>query len=616
MPLPPGLNTFQIAGILANYASSAGEAVKNLAIKAVSSWQGQPIPEHDLNLALANALALLDTARTWVSHCHESAIAGLAPPQKQERLVGMNVSAIVNYGNNVCFSDVMRMHDAWISQGNGPSGLGKAGAWDDTTNPIAINSEGYPTVLGPTTDGPYQQVALTLLMHDSNGGFPAGAYTLLWEGAATWAIRQGGGVLSNTTPGRAVLTLAEPINGGIGLALTSMDPANPLRNLRLILPGMEFTYQTQPFNPAWLAMNAPFSWLRTMDWQRTNNSPLTHWADSESETRLGYGTAKGVPPKFLVDLSKATGKPVWVCIPHLATDAYVTSFATYLRDGNPGARWMVEYTNECWNGQFQQAQYAVAQAQAAGIPGPEFTASQNWYARRARQVFQIFSVVFGQGYASQIERVLSGQNTGAESANMILPFESAHLSATHWSTAPYFGSFLINEASWAATLANLSAAQVVEQCRAQVAGTAGGNLPGVVAASAAAAATYNLKYVTYEGGNHAFNLVGQAANLELTALLTAADSMGTMGNCYTEYLQMLDDNGCTALTHYHDCQKSSNFGSWGAKRYITQTDAVKYNALVGWVQQSFSAQTAALYHDSQNARTTGMEAFIRRTRNV
>jgi hypothetical protein len=57
----------------------------------------------------------------------------------------------------------------------------------------------------------------------------------------------------------------------------------------------------------------------------------------------------------------------WLCIPHLATDAYVAAFSAAVAAGlKAGLRAYVEYSNEVWNGIFDQTLYARQQVRAGG----------------------------------------------------------------------------------------------------------------------------------------------------------------------------------------------------------------------------------------------------------
>jgi hypothetical protein len=60
-------------------------------------------------------------------------------------------------------------------------------------------------------------------------------------------------------------------DNGMAVRISRTNPANPIRNIRLITPGFLDTYMIQPFHPFFLRSLEMFSALRFMDWQRTNS---------------------------------------------------------------------------------------------------------------------------------------------------------------------------------------------------------------------------------------------------------------------------------------------------------------------------------------------------------
>jgi hypothetical protein len=63
----------------------------------------------------------------------------------------------------------------------------------------------------------------------------------------------------------------------------------------------------------------------------------------------------------------------------LASDDYVTKLAQYLKANISSNRLIyIEYSNEVWNGFFDQGKYAAAQATSLGLAN-----SHKFYARRS-----------------------------------------------------------------------------------------------------------------------------------------------------------------------------------------------------------------------------------------
>lgn len=70
--------------------------------------------------------------------------------------------------------------------------------------------------------------------------------------------------------GRMVINFPNINDGGILLKLMTTNPANPIRNIRVIPPGYENTYERFPFHPLFLEFLQRFSEIRFMDYLATN----------------------------------------------------------------------------------------------------------------------------------------------------------------------------------------------------------------------------------------------------------------------------------------------------------------------------------------------------------
>lgn len=68
--------------------------------------------------------------------------------------------------------------------------------------------------------------------------------------------------------------------------------------------------------------------LLPQDWGRTNNSPYSEWSSRALPSNQFWSTDKGVPFEVMAALANLMSATPWFCVPHQATDAYVTSMAT------------------------------------------------------------------------------------------------------------------------------------------------------------------------------------------------------------------------------------------------------------------------------------------------
>jgi hypothetical protein len=223
----------------------------------------------------------------------------------------------------------------------------------------------------------------------------------------------------------------EPTGTGIVLCIDESDEADPIRDLRLIMPGFESTWFEQPFHPVFLERLRGFRVLRFMDWMRTNNSTVSRWEETGETRDFTQASSAGVAPEYMARLCNELGADPWVCIPHRATDGYVRGMAELLRrELDPDRRVYIEYSNEVWNTIFEQGRWVRERAKEEGASWHEL------YLRRAREIFRIFGAVFGS--RERLVRVIGSQHANVWLAGELvnsLPEGAADALAV----APYFG---------------------------------------------------------------------------------------------------------------------------------------------------------------------------------
>lgn len=277
--------------------------------------------------------------------------------------LGTNLTSAFDYGTEIPFVDMMKMCREWYTKGvNDPT-------WEFNTGMAAYlsyDSNGYPTHLPQTiAQHPLPQYVCTIWA--ITDGWQPGTYTLLWDGIGDFSAT---GPITNWTqtgPNTITFNFPNPQGALLQLCITQSDVNDPVRNMRLIMPGHASTYQTQPFNPAWLQWVTKFSTLRFMDWGRTNNwgqadpwtpAPPGQTVDWNSRSLTGFYTfthTKGIPYEYMVKLMNDHDLDGWVCVPHNASNNYIQQMAQYFRDNlEPGRHLYVEYSNEIWNWIFGQ----------------------------------------------------------------------------------------------------------------------------------------------------------------------------------------------------------------------------------------------------------------------
>ncbi|GAA5221882.1 hypothetical protein GCM10025777_25120 [Membranihabitans marinus] len=279
--------------------------------------------------------------------------------------IGTNVSGLTDYGTELPFVNLMKNAREWYSKDVGNPNAGfDSGHADELT----YREDGYPSHSPQTIDSsPYPQIPVTIWA--ITDGWPKGQYTVLWEGKGTLSFWGSYENLVQTHDNRMVFDVIQPLNGTIELSITSSDINDPIRNIRILMPGTENTYQEQPFNPIWLEKLLQFKTIRFMDWGQTNNwginndedwiNPnLVDWSQRSSVDHYTWAYEKGVPYEMMIRLMNDYDLDGWVCVPHTASDNYMTGMANLFRDElEPERHLTVEYSNEIWNWIFRQTQW-------------------------------------------------------------------------------------------------------------------------------------------------------------------------------------------------------------------------------------------------------------------
>jgi hypothetical protein len=479
-------------------------------------------------------------------------------------ILGTNMASVNDWSTAVPFVDLMKSSRRWVSN--------RAGAPWDGGGPLAVSAEGWIKRLDPG------QTAVTLFFSDELGQHPAGRYVVLYDGDGSMRFPLNSGVrVANTAAGRIELDVT-PNLAAIYLEITAVNEANPLRNIRVLLPGTESTYATQPFNAAYLRVLAPFSVLRFMDMQYTNDSPAREFGDLTRLSERTYASAGGTPPDVMIDLANTVGADPWFCMPHQASDALVIAFAQRtLQRLDRSRKVYVEYSNETWNGQFQQATYVRQQGRTFGLSNDDFQAGLFYTARRSVEIFRIWRQVFGAD-SSRVIRVLSAQAANAWTGDQELQFRDAFRETDALAIAPYFSTTV-------GLAAAASAADVVAGLRAHI----NGGVRDWISANMTVAQRYGVQLIAYEGGQHQTSYqVPSALEPQVTALYRAVNRSADMGTLYAAYLDQWKALGGGLFMHFTDVARPSKFGFWGGLESVWEpvTNAPKQQALIDFAARN------------------------------
>lgn len=461
--------------------------------------------------------------------------------------LGMNLAGVYYWSTEWVFVDIFKSSSQWLPQ--------RANSWEwDTGERLDLDADGWVRTLNAG------QAAGAIMCNDIGGQYPGGRYVVLYEGDGDLQFYLDGRVAASS-PGRIELQVT-PSNAGVHLKLVRTNPANPLRNIRVVMPGFEQTYQSAPFHPQFLYRWSVYKTLRFMDWGRTNHSTVREWQDRTRPTSQTQGGERGASLEYMIDLANTLNANPWFCIPHLASDDYVRQFATLVRDRlKPGLKAHIEYSNEVWNGIFDQYYYARDQGLRLGLANDGFTASQRYYSQRSVEIFNLVESVFGG--RQRIVRVLAAQNANIGVGLIVLDWKNAAANADAFAVAPYFGGGL-GEPSRQSQVANMTVDQVVRECITSVVNTLTRAWE-----NANNARQRGLPLIAYEGGQHLVGLGSALNNPAITALFDRVNDHPDMGRLTTFLLDGWRYIGGTDFAYFSSMGENSRYGNWGSLEFET-----------------------------------------------
>ncbi len=491
--------------------------------------------------------------------------------------LGTNLSAVTDYSRELPFVDVFHMARTWIPQIQGGSwGQGPA---------LQLDPNGWIQSL---QTGQYAETIFLDNALDDHANFPAGQYTLLYDGEGTIQFDLQSATIVSQTPGRMVVNVA-PTQNGVYLMVTATNPSNYLRNIRFIMPGFESTYLTSPFNPQFLQRLGGYKVLRYMEWMLTNGSNIRNWSDRPLPADYTW-TWRGVPVETLIQLANLTGITPWFNVPAQATDSFVQQFALLINQQlSQSLPFYLEYSNETWNGMFSQTSWVQAQGLAAGYSTNTTLAGFYYTSARSSSIFATFHSALTT--PSRMIRVVGSQAANSWLSDQMLGFQNSFASADVLAIAPYFncddtatGGFgILGDPSTAAQVDAMTVDQVVNVELAHINGCANQEMQS----TAAVARKYGLKLVAYEGGQSLVGYNGAENDSLMTSLFKGANRSTRMTALYTQYLANWVAAGGDMFVQYSDVTSFTKYGSWGSMEYQDQDPATapKYQSLMTFAAQ-------------------------------
>ena len=483
-----------------------------------------------------------------------------------ESRLGINLSGLAAWNSELPLVDVFRSAQRWASNYVG-------GAWNHGPE-LELDENGWVTRIEPDCVV-YAGVCLI-----NDGRYPAGDYTILWDGSGELDTYHAGKEIQRESNRLVVRVIPK---NGFYVRLSATDPDDYIRNIRVILPGFENTYEENPWNPSLLERWRGIDTIRFMGWMKTNNAPASTWADAPTLDDATFSEF-GVPVELMADLCNRLEANAWFNIPHTADDDYVRNFAErvqLLLDADLSI--YLEYSNETWNSRFASSNYTRDMGLDLELNSEGWIASARYTALRSRQIFEIFDDVFDDrdrivrvlgvpAYNLGITRQLlgSGDIAGQVDAIAIAPYMGFHLSETSNPRAAAV------EKVW-------SVAQILKYFRNK-------SLPNAIDAMKAQkriADEFGVRLIAYEGGQSIVVDGASQKRKKLIAKITQANRHIYMGKYYNNYLAAWERECGDLFCHLTSVSSPAPSGCWGSMESAKDNPrkAYKYLALMNWARR-------------------------------
>jgi hypothetical protein len=392
-----------------------------------------------------------------------SSLSAAEPTDPTKNYMGINLCGISDFQGDNAFVDIMKQARSW-----------QKFSW--VAGQAAQDSDHWPT-----------EDCSNVIFGVDNA---LGVYKLVFEGKAQKVnMMWSGGSVANlsynaaTNTSTADVILTDNATGGLSFQGTQRTAASAtntgIRNVRLYRPGYP-TDGSVVFANEWLTIIRKFHAIRFMDWMMTNTNPLVSWnqrlsplqaqPSDNGATINGRTGPVGNAMEHFVQLCNAANADMWINMPSMVDDDYVTKTAQlilYGSDGrnpytspqanpvypplNPNLKVYVEYGNEIWNSAagFQCMRWIKTitdSINAATGNHPivfdgvrdQYTSIARFAAWKTVGVSTIFRGVFGDAaMMARARPVLMGQLGGNWFNPRQLPWLEAFYSTARPSTDPY-----------------------------------------------------------------------------------------------------------------------------------------------------------------------------------
>ena len=478
-----------------------------------------------------------------------------AAPRPAPLSLGLNLAPVTYWSTEHPFNNLALSASRWRLQP-----VDAPFSWDLPLPPAT--PDGYPLVV---PGGSFLESFLVFTPHRAH--LPE-ELTLSYEGQGTIEYLAGCTLLRREK-GRDIIRNLRS-DAPLIARLTATSAEDPLRAV-VLGTGGETLGET--FRAPFLDRLSGMSVLRFMDWMDTNNSRIVRWDERPQPGRFSQ-TEGGVALELMVELCNRLSVAPWFTLPHLADDDHVRRFARLVRNTlAPELPVYVEYSNELWNGLFEQSQHAMREGMRLGLSSNQYEAGLRFHSQRSSEVIAIWEDEFG-ALRDRVLGVYGAHAVNAWSSEVVLSWGDASKHADVLAIAPYFGGGLGGREQ-AATIASWSLDQLFEALESEVDGINRDWLRD----QSAMADRFGVQLAAYEGGQHLVGYSGTPHDETLHRLFAEANRDPRMGALYRKHLSHWAEAGGGPYALFNSMGPPSQWGCWGLLEHEAQTTSPKWQAV-------------------------------------
>lgn len=553
--------------------------------------------------------------------------------------LGINLFYLVYYSPEWPFIDLFRTAREWFTSNTNTF---------DTREQAQLprDARGWVTRLPAANDSTVQYRFLSnILFGGARGHYPAGDYVVLYDGEGTLDYRADARrVDALSSPGRDVFRVATPTDQGIHIRIMAINPANHLRNLRVIMPGyqcngdakaycatladcdaasggrtacvsLERASASQLFHPKFLSDVSRFRAIRAIHYFNANANGIERW-DQRTPFDAAIWVQGFTPPLEILPLmGNAAGTDIWVNEYIRADDDFVRQHARMVRDTlRAPFKAHIELSNEVWNGvePYRQDGLYARERGNARWPGQldEFRRQWNWYGLRSQEVCRIWKQEWG-AEAARVQCVM-GSQVGVRNMhyhNLACPLYTAEAAGNaacsrdmSLAIAPYFGN----------AIGHPSLQPQVEQWTSDADGgltrlfreiNTGGELRDLstgqpihpegalgqvrreIGESSQEARAQGVPLIAYEGGQHIIGGNG-SAYARTSPLFLAGQRDARMAQAHDALLADWRAAGGERFMFFQLVDNFDEFGAFGLKEGQTDDNAPKWRGILDYLART------------------------------